>query len=222
MFKVAQAARSAALVREGIPEAQLQSARFRPSVRSVPLALGPARPGHADDGDRSRRRVIAAAAGFGFVALVVLVVFLFSGGAAGPGPGGDGSPSPSVPPAATSAPTPGPTVPATPASSAEPGASAAASGGPVGEAGLLAQYQVQEGEALLRIAEMFGVTRRDIILANEGMAEAKPYTQPGDIILVPVSPDLSPEAIAAIEALPGFLGYGDALPAREGSPAPDQ
>jgi hypothetical protein len=66
------------------------------------------------------------------------------------------------------------------------------------------------------------VTRRDVILANEGMAEAKPYTQPGDIIVVPVSPDLSPEAIAAIEALPGFIGYGEPPPASEGSPAPDE
>jgi phage tail protein X len=66
------------------------------------------------------------------------------------------------------------------------------------------EYQVQEGEALVAIAETFGVSRRAILLANVGMADQKPYTQPGDIIIVPVAAALAPEVI---EAVPGFIRY---------------
>jgi hypothetical protein len=73
MYKEDQSARSAALEREGIPAAQLQSARFRPSVRSVPLAIGPSRGGQAVTGP-SRRTAIVAASGIALVAIVVFVV----------------------------------------------------------------------------------------------------------------------------------------------------
>ena len=42
------------------------------------------------------------------------------------------------------------------------------SGRPVGEA-VLVEYEVQEGEALVKIAETFGTTRARILDANEGM-----------------------------------------------------
>lgn len=204
MYKDAQSARSAALEREGIPAAQLQSARFRPSVRSVPLAVGPSRGGGAERGS-SRRPAILAAIGIGVVAIVVFFLVLTLGGSAGPGVGPDGSPSPAVAsspspgPATVSTPSPGPTLEGTPAPSSEPAASQPPAAGV-----RLIEYEVQEGEALVRIAETFGVNRRAIIRANEGMADKKPYTQPGDIIIVPVSPEL---AVGDIEAAPGFIRY---------------
>jgi hypothetical protein len=41
------------------------------------------------------------------------------------------------------------------------------------------------------------------------MADTKPYTQTDQVIRVPIPQDLTAEQIAAIEALPGFLGYLD-------------
>jgi LysM repeat protein len=64
-------------------------------------------------------------------------------------------------------------------------------------------YQVQEGEALLKIAETFGTTRRNILTANEGMEERTPFVQPGDVIVVPVSSELS---IEQVESIPGYQG----------------
>jgi LysM repeat protein len=101
---------------------------------------------------------------------------------------------------ASPAPTPLPTVAASAGSS-----SPAASADPL--AGLRkAEYEVQEGEALLAIAERFGVTRRQILLANPGMAESKPYTEPGQVIIVPVSPEVS-ELLLAASPPPGFVGF---------------
>jgi LysM repeat protein len=208
MYKDAQSARSTALEREGIPAAQLQSARFRPAVRSVPLALGPSRDGRAGRG-ASRRSAIVAAIGIGLVAVVVFFVVLMLGGSGGPGAGPAASPSPAVAssplpePTARLTPSPQPTPDPTPAASSEPGASPATSVPPVAGSRLI-EYEVQEGEALLKISQTFGVNRRAIIRANEGMADRKPYTQPGDIILVPVSAQL---AAADIESAPGFVRY---------------
>jgi hypothetical protein len=149
--------------------------------------------------------LIAAGIGIAILAvLVFLIVLLFSGGG-GPGPGPDASPSamatlsPSVAPTAT----PAPTVRPTSAPSSSPGADPRASDPPATD-GPRIEYEVQEDEALIAIAEAFGTSRRAILLANPGIAEQKPYTQAGDIIIVPVSPDMTP---ADIEAVPGFVRY---------------
>lgn len=207
MFKVAQSARSAAFDQEGIPAEQVRSARFKPSVRSVPLALGPSSGSSASRGRDSRRPLIAVGIGIAMLAvLVFLIVLLFSGGG-GSGPGPDASPSaiatlsPSVAPPTT----PAPTVRPTSAPSSSPGADPGASGPPAA-GGSRIEYEVQEDEALIAIAEAFGTSRREILLANPAIAEQKPYTEPGDIIIVPVSPDMTP---ADIEAVPGFIRYLD-------------
>jgi hypothetical protein len=193
MYKYAQSARSAALGQEGIPATQLQSARFRPSVRSVPLALGPTGGGQSQQGGGPRRSVIAAAIVIGVVAIVIFVAVLAfsgrgdSGGTPAASPSAVASSSLTARPTARPTPTPEATPDTTPGTSAEPGASAAPSMPPVA-VGPRIEYQVQEGEALIAIAETFGVSRRLIILANEGMAEKKPYTLPGDVIVVPVTP----------------------------------
>jgi LysM repeat protein len=91
-------------------------------------------------------------------------------------------------------------------STAQPASSATgaqASGPPLAAAARI-QYEVQEGEALIAIAETFGTSRREILAANPGMADQRPYTQPGDVIIVPVSAEMSR---ADVEAVPGFIGY---------------
>lgn len=208
MYKVAQSARSAAFDREGIPPEQVRSARFRPSVRSVPLALGPSSGSGSGQGRDSRGLIIAA--GLGIVVLAVLafviVLLLSGGGESGPGPDASSSPRsslfPSVAPTVAQSVTPRPTTPPTSVPSS-PGASAATDQ-PVALEGPRIEYQVQEGEALIAIAATFGTSRREILLANPAIAEQRPYTEPGDIIIVPVSPDM---ARADIEAVPGFQGY---------------
>ena len=204
MYKDAQSARSAALEREGIPAGQLQSARFRPSVRSVPLAVGPSRNGGADRGP-SRRPAIVATIGIVVVAVIVFVVVLTLGGSGEPGVGPDESPSPAVASSPSPQPTAGPTPSPEPTVEGTPGQSSGPAASQPPAAGVrLVEYEVQEGEALLRIAETFGVSRSAIIRANEGMADKKPYTLPGDIIIVPLSPEI---AAADIEAAPGFIRY---------------
>jgi hypothetical protein len=96
-----------------------------------------------------------------------------------------------------------PTPDATPAPASEPPAASS----PAGDAAILVRYEVQEDEGLLRIAETFGTTRARILDANEGMRErepGEPYAEPGQTIIVPVSPDMSAEQI---EEQPGFVEY---------------
>jgi hypothetical protein len=206
MYKVAQSARAAVVGDEGLPADQVRTSRFRPSVRSVPLALGPSSAAAAPDAP-SRRPIILAALAIGVIAVVIFLLVLLLGGG-GSGGGTTGSPSPSVvvtpePPSAPPA-TPQPTA-TTSAAVTSPGASS----DPL--AGLRrAEYVVQEGEALLAIAERFGVTRRQILLANPGMAESKPYTEPGQVIIVPVSGEVS-EMLLAASPPPGFEGFGGFL-----------
>jgi hypothetical protein len=221
MYKDASAARAAALELEGIPPGQVQAARFRPAVRSIPLAVGPAGPGRQDARPGSRGLVIIVAIGIALVAAFVFLLVLALGRGEESGAGVDPSSSPraTLPASATATPraTPGgrATAPATAMASTPPGASPTASAAPgsslplgsslpVGSTDRRIEYQVQEGEALLKIAVTFGTTRRAIIRANEGMADLKPYTQPGDIILVPVALELSDEFVATV---PGFIRF---------------
>jgi LysM repeat protein len=209
MFKYARSAREAALGgQDGSPAAQVSSARFRPSVRSVPLALGPSRGATSDAGRRRPTTgVIVAAAGAG--ALIVLVLLALALNGLGGGGGTSESPTPAAPVSAapTARVTAPPTSEPTTMTSSAPGTSdGPASVAPVG-APVLIEYEVQEGEALQKIAQTFGTTRGAILDTNEGMRDrepGEPYVQPGDIIIVPVSEAMSPEDI---EAQPGFRDY---------------
>jgi len=206
MFKVAELSRASALGEEGIPPGQVQAARFRPSVRSIPVALGRSSDGQRQRVADQRRRLIAAIIALAVVAVVVLIALLALGGPDDPGaipvtsPSQGASVSPTTSPTARPTATPRPTAGTTAASSAEPAGSAL----PV-DALRRIEYEVQEGEALIRIGATFGVSRRQIILANEGMADKKPYTQPGDVIIVPVAADLSEEDIASVTGFVRFL-----------------
>ena len=201
MFKYAQDTRTAALGEAAAPAEQVKSARFRPSVRSVPVAMGPSASGESEP--PPRRPLILVAAGVGAFILFILIVILLSGGG-GSGGGADGSPDPAATGSVVVAPTPEVTPAPTPDSQATavPGSTPDAGAGPISEEQLI-QYQVQEGEALLKIAETFATSRRSIIGANEGMADRKPYVATGDIIIVPASGELS---IEELESVPGFLG----------------
>jgi LysM repeat protein len=84
---------------------------------------------------------------------------------------------------------------ATPPSSVVPSAEAAP---------ILIRYAVQEGERLTKIAQQFGIRRSDIQALNE--IDEEVGLQVGQIIVVPVPPDVPREVI---EANPGFVGYVD-------------
>lgn len=215
MYKVARSARSVALGQGGIPDDQLRTARFKPSVRSVPLAFGPAMGGQGGTGSGSRRPVVIAAIAISALAVLIFALVLLLSGGRGPGPATGASPSPSV---EAPAPTTGvPSVTATPAAEAtgdvtpeasieatpDAPASPVASAAPLAAEQLIA-YEVQEGEALIAIAEAFGTSRRAILVANPDIVDQQPHTQPGDVIIVPVAASMSVEEI---EAKPGFRRF---------------
>ena len=86
MYKVAEGSRAAALGQQGIPADQVRSARFRPSVRSVPLALGPSSASTAGTGQDSRRPAVLAVGVLAvLVVAVVLLVMALVVVASGPG-----------------------------------------------------------------------------------------------------------------------------------------
>jgi len=141
------------------------------------------------------------AIGGGILLLLVLLALALSGGG---GAGGPGASQTALPPSAQAATAAPPTdAPITVASPAPSSPSAPASE-PAASAVILIDYEVQEGEALIRIAETFGTTRARILDANEGMRDRDPFTEVGDVIIVPVSPSMAREDI---EAQPGFEGY---------------
>jgi len=189
MYKYAQEVAGA----DPVPAAKPTGATSVSRRAAVSLALG------AAGGSASRRPALAVAGGIGGVVLIVLLVLLMGscfGGPVGPSPTDDASMAPQASGAATPAPQ------ATPAAEATDGAPVDATQPPQ-TSQLLILYQVQEGEALLKIAETFGVTRRSILMANEGMEDSQPYVEAGKIIVVPVSPELS---IEEVEVIPGFQG----------------
>lgn len=63
---------------------------------------------------------------------------------------------------------------------------------------------VQEGEGLIRISDLFGVTRDRVISANEGIRERNPIVEPGDLIIVPLGLGMTTDEL---EALPGYRGF---------------
>jgi hypothetical protein len=180
-----------------VPATQLQAAATRPVQAAT-----------AGGGSSSNRNAIFAAAGVGGVAILVLLVVLLMGSCAGGGSGGEEEGT--AEPAATEEPrleptpqpTPAPAEEPTPEVEPDPDATAEADPDAVTQ-GLTVLYEIQEGEALLKVAENFGVTRRRILRANPGLEEVSPADLPGETIEIPVPAGISLEEL---EALPGYRG----------------
>jgi hypothetical protein len=204
MFKYAQSMRSAALEEEGIPAEQVKGARFRPSVRSVPLALGTRAEGQGGGGSSHRPLFVIAIVVGALVIIAFVLAILFGSSGDDPGAGLVDGPSPSAQASAAAPSTPEPTPAPTPEQTAGPDSSPAASPFPA-VATVPVNYEVQEGEALVAIANKFGVTRRRILRANESMDEP-PYVTAGDLIIVPAAASMT---IEELEAIPGFLGLAE-------------
>jgi hypothetical protein len=157
----------------------------------------------SDGGGAGNRRAIMAAAGLGGAAVVVLVLVLLLGSCSSdPAVAPDDGASPDPQATQQPEPTPKPTPKPTPEAETKPEATPIESEAPQ-DPGIVILYEVQEGERLLKIAETFGVTRKRVIKANEGMEDKQPYVAPGDIIIVPVSSEMT---IDEIEAVPGYQG----------------
>jgi hypothetical protein len=204
MYKVAEDARSLTLAQDSIPEEQVRSARFRPSVRSRPVALEPSAPLATDPGQGPGRDrpVLVALLGAGAFAAVLLVVALLLGGSGSAVPTAGATQRPDDGPVVTGAPS------RTRAPAASPDAPAPSPRASIAATPILIRYEVQEGERLLKIAETFGTTRTAIVRANPVSGGDDGGTardaRPGDEIIVPVSPEMSRDEIAAV---PGFLGF---------------
>ena len=164
----------------------IQSAQTAPSPRS---GGGPSRP---------VRPILIAAAFIGGFLVLVLIALLFGSG--------DGSTDVGASPAATASAgsdsTPRPTsatgtiVPiATPAPTAAPALPE-----------ILIQYEVQADERLIRIANRFGTRRQDIYRVNKDLDAEAPKVEVGQIVLVPVSGEMSRRDIRAV---PGFVAFVD-------------
>jgi LysM repeat protein len=200
LYKYVQETHAAAAV--GAPVAdgdEVQPARSS----SVPAAMGPALGGKG-----TRRPAIFVAAGLGGAALIVFVAVLLLGGSDDPAAPSGGSPSPSAELAQTPQPTPRttpePTAEPTPAPESTPAPDTTPGVTTEPTAALLIRYEVQEGEALIKIGKAFGTSRTAILEANEGMQDLSPFVATGDVIVVPVSTEMTPEEL---EGVPGFVAY---------------
>ncbi len=176
----------------------------------IPAAIGPAaapRTARASGGgNKSQKPLLVAAAGMGGVIVVVLLVLLLGSGSGDPSDPVDGtSPEPgaSADTERTSRPQPTPTPALTAgAGEVDPDATTPATEAPQSE-DVAILYEVQEDEKLLAIAERFGTTRRNIIRANEGMEDKRPYVETGDLIVVLISSEMTVEEL---EDIPGYQG----------------
>jgi hypothetical protein len=65
-------------------------------------------------------------------------------------------------------------------------------------------YEIQEGEALLRVSERFGVTRNRLRRDNPALEDVAPAEMPGMVIEIPMPAGMT---IEEVEALPGFQGF---------------
>jgi hypothetical protein len=208
MYKVAEDARSAAFAEDSIPAEQVRSARFRPLVRSRPVALEPstsavAAPPSPPGPDR---QILIALGGAGAFALVLLIIAVVLGG----GGGGSGLPVDAV----TPPPDGGPAATAAPDRTAAPvpttDGAVTGSAAPVDtRPPILIRYEVQPDERLAKISETFGTTIRAITRANPDFGEEGNArdARPGDILIVPVSPDMTEEEIMDV---PGFQEFVEA------------
>ena len=172
-------------------------------VASVPPTDPPqpkTRPAGGGGGGGRSRPLLATLAGIGALIVVVLLVVAFMGSCSS-GDGGSMSDPDLVPDEqATEAPVriPEPTPDPTPQPEQTPDS---ALEDIAGETVIL--YEIQQGEALLRVSEAFGITRNRIRRENpelEGVASAD---LPGIIIEVPITGDMT---LAEAEALPGYVG----------------
>ena len=179
-----------------------------PATQLHDAAARPVRAGSPGGGGGSSRPAILVALGFGgFAVLVLLVVLLMSSCSSDPDgageegslePGATAQPSPEPTPRPTPEPTPEPEPTPTPDPDATPGPTAE-----VEAPGVTILYEIQEGEALLKVAETFGITRKRVLRANPGLEDLAPAELPGQIIEIPVSEEMSVEEL---EALPGYQG----------------
>ncbi len=119
---------------------------------------------------QERHRLAVFAAGGGVLFALVLLLLGF-GACQGLGVGGSGSSTPT--PVSTPRPTPAPT----PRLTLGPGTS------PTPGAGVIAEYEVQEGDVLVDIAAQFGVTAEAIMAAN-GITDPA-QLQVGQVIVIP-------------------------------------
>jgi hypothetical protein len=202
MYKVAEDARAAAFAQDSIAAEQVKSARFRPTVRSRPVALEPSSsaPVVAPASSGPDRQILIALGGAGAFALVLLVIAVLLGGGGGGTPGGltttptDGGPVATPAPVRTAAPQAsfdGVVVTEPPASAGQP---------------IMIRYEVQPEERLQKISDTFGTTIRAIVRANPDFGdEGNPRdARPGDEIFVPVSPQMTEDEIMAV---PGFIEF---------------
>ena len=178
-----------------IPAADLSAAATRP-VRGPAVDVSGNRP------------ALIAVAGVGGLAVLVLLVVLIMGSCSGGGgvPAGS-SPEPlatdqgssTAPPEATLP----PEVTPAPESTPTPTPDADATDAP-DMTGTIVLYEIQEGEALRKVSELFGVTRNRLRRDNPELEDVAPADMPGMIIEIPMPSAMTREEV---EALDGFAGY---------------
>lgn len=194
-FRQAEARHALALEQDGIHRQQVLAARFRPVVRSVPIALdaltGPETTRSRGIAGSLRIRIAAGLAVLVLLALGVLLVLA----------GGQGGPAATPPPVAGSqvpsssdpGTLPSPTPPSSPDRSPAP-ATESPEPTPV-----LVYYEVQEGETLKIIADRFGIRRNRIAAVND--LGTPPRVETGQVIALPLAPGatLPPGAFREVE-----------------------
>ena len=164
-----------------IPAAQLTAAATRPVQGS-------------SGGDDGRRPAIIAAAGVGGLVVLVLLLVLIMGSCSGGGGGQEeASPDPQATGEAEPTPEPEPTPTPDPDATDEAVAS-----------GMTILYEIQEGEALLKVSERFDVTRNRLKKDNPQLEGVAPADMPGMVVEIPMPASMT---IEEVEAIPGFQGF---------------
>jgi hypothetical protein len=175
-------------------------------IPAAALTAATTRPVRDSSGSRPNRAALIAAAGIGGVVVLALLLVLVMGSCSG---GGDAPADPSSAPQATEvpgatpAPTPTPAPERTPQAESTSTPGAAASEEPV-VAGTIILYEIQEGEALLKISQSFGVSRNRLRRDNPELVDIAPADMAGMVIEIPLSSEMS---IEEVEAMPGFQGF---------------
>ena len=158
-------------------------------------------------GGSSNRSAIVAAAGIGGVVVLVLLLVLIMGSCSGGGGGETEEPSGAAPATEQAEATPRPRPTATPERTPDPEPTPTPDPDATARpdvSGLIVLYQIQEGEALLKIAERFDVTRNRLRRDNPILEDLAPADMPGEVIEIPMPAGLTVEEV---EALPGFQGF---------------
>jgi hypothetical protein len=178
-----------------------------PVARIPPTDPPTPRIGRRSDGSGPGRSVILTAVGIGAVIVLLLLLALALDSCSGDG-GSGGDPDASQGPQTTEAPavTPRPTPTPTPAAEASPtpDPDSDPNATPPAEIPTVTiLYEIQPDEALLKVAETFGVSRNLLRKVNPGLADLRPAELPGTVIEIPISGDMTLEAAAE---LPGYQG----------------